>query len=481
MGIIVHYKDAVFMENIVDPFVSGRYDISDDQTFPYYITEDEYKLEDTYSELNLVSYTIEVTKKEEYGEEVLLFSRFRSTFPILAYEKQTGILHEHTSEVRYDDACVEFWLKVLAIENKYLYKRICQYAFENYNKMHFRKFVASCRALKKNDAFEKMESMVKVIGCVSLMLDDDLCKHVKNKKGLKNSVGVPLNVLQWIKSVYKKENLDKLNNLHLGNLIALFCEIGEEPNEAVYLKDYFQVLIQNKISQKDIVFPYIISFLETYLEIKKKCKDVTIQKLLPYLVKQELREKMITKERGYYSIPDKDLILEVLSVPSYTIREYRDYLHLVSEKDFGSKLDLYPDNLAQAHNIAHKNLNVVLDEEKKENFKKIVDLCRYLEQKSNENKYYIMVPEKIEDLIYEGTYLNHCVKYYADTVINQEELVFFLRKKEEPKVPFVTFATNCDLAILEVTGKNNEPVTDPEIFSFLKKWQQKNEGVKKVC
>ena len=57
--------------------------------------------------------------------------------------------------------------------------------------------------------------------------------------------------------------------------------------------------------------------------------------------------------------------------------------------------------------------------------------------------YIIKVPQSIDDLVDEGQQQNNCVGYYYnDNIVDNKDLIYFIRKKDKPKKSYVTCRYN---------------------------------------
>lgn len=82
------------------------------------------------------------------------------------------------------------------------------------------------------------------------------------------------------------------------------------------------------------------------------------------------------------------------------------------------------------------------------------------------NRYSILIPTSIENLIEEGNALNHCVGSYVDRVINGSSKILFVRRNEELNKPFVTFELNKNDDLVQIRGKSNStPIK--EVIDFV--------------
>ena len=65
----------------------------------------------------------------------------------------------------------------------------------------------------------------------------------------------------------------------------------------------------------------------------------------------------------------------------------------------------------------------------------------------------------------ESSALGHCVKTYGDKVAEGKTLIFFIRKKSEPEVPYYTLEIKPDGKFVQCRGKYNCGTTE-EVEEF---------------
>lgn len=89
--------------------------------------------------------------------------------------------------------------------------------------------------------------------------------------------------------------------------------------------------------------------------------------------------------------------------------------------------------------------------------------------------FFIKVPEKIVDIVSEGNYLHHCAgatDRYFDRIKQNETYICFLRKIEEPDIPFYTIEVEPGGTIRQHRGMYDEEPELDKVKPFLKEWQQ---------
>lgn len=159
----------------------------------------------------------------------------------------------------------------------------------------------------------------------------------------------------------------------------------------------------------------------------------------------------------------------------HVLTTWIDYLNMASvlEYDLDRNDVAMPTDLQERHDAASETVRyqkIMVDEEKyrkyNEHLRKLYsfeygDLC-------------IVVPGSVEDIIYEGKTLRHCVGGYAARHFEDKLHILFLRHKRKPSTPFITIEitprkTMMDkLVIKQIHGYRNEMYLRPAEFGTKK-------------
>lgn len=137
-----------------------------------------------------------------------------------------------------------------------------------------------------------------------------------------------------------------------------------------------------------------------------------------------------------------------IASPNEGLYLLRDYVRMCAE--LNCDFDKYPKSLKLAHDITVKNYNFTINEDDLKLFTKIV--------KNNENyqkyEYYdekadfiVKKPDSIEEIIQEAKKLHHCADSYIKPILNNETKLYFMRKKDAPKKPWITIEVDYDTIV----------------------------------
>ena len=103
----------------------------------------------------------------------------------------------------------------------------------------------------------------------------------------------------------------------------------------------------------------------------------------------------------------------------------------------------------------------------------------------DDNNYCIKPVENGESLVKEGTYLHHCVGMYKEDMSKQRSYIYFLRKKKQKDIPFITMEINKlndnTYILHQCHTFYNKPNTDKSCSAFIKKWANNNKVIIKCA
>lgn len=265
-------------------------------------------------------------------------------------------------------------------------------------------------------------------------------------------------VVEYIKKI-KKFNIEQLNQLRNTKYKKLknFNQLKEyEKQEA-----YSTIFTKNErrygqITQRSILDDYdrwdtdtLLNIIETY--------NLDIDRFVKYL--KHLKDFEHT-----------DI--------NWVLWNYKDYLNaeLTLRNGKKRKMDKYPRNLVQAH---HQKTSILAEiqrekerlkqEEQKKKDKKIYENKKYLEYVPKDNEYCIIVPNDADDVINEGTSLNHCVGTYTNKISNKETFIVFMRHQKNKNKPFITVEINKHDALCTALGQGNRRLNTKE-KQFLQRY-----------
>ena len=149
---------------------------------------------------------------------------------------------------------------------------------------------------------------------------------------------------------------------------------------------------------------------------------------------------------------------------------YMDYLHFAAEMryDMSDHKNQFPHKLKEMHD----RLAEQVEQQKNQHLdSKIKKVAAALERFAWEKEGLLIRPARsAAELSTEGKLLHHCVGTYAKSYAEGKKALFFIRRTEEPEIPYYTLELReRDMIVVQNHGDHNALQT-PEIKEFEQKW-----------
>ena len=197
-------------------------------------------------------------------------------------------------------------------------------------------------------------------------------------------------------------------------------------------------------------------------DIDKLLKHQNYMRLFRYINKQNKMQSNVAVNIGYYT----------------------DYIDMAKNngEDITDPRVRFPQKLVSAHDYQMLRMKFKEKEELKTKFKERFTFLKKYVYADEELGLVIFPCEKEEDLHREGKFLNHCVARYADGHASGKTNIFFIRRTDNPLVPYFTLELSeperqkGNVKVLQNRGKFNCERT-PEVIEFEKRW---TEHLKKI-
>lgn len=169
--------------------------------------------------------------------------------------------------------------------------------------------------------------------------------------------------------------------------------------------------------------------------------------------------------------------------PKAVLGQYEDYMEMCDKlhKDVSDEMVYRPRELKRRHDeavaeIERRNAELVAEEYSKK-FGEAENVLNEIRPKLEYagSQFFIMVPERIVDIVAEGNYLHHCAgatDRYFDRIKQHETYICFLRKTEEPDIPFYTIEVEPGGTIRQHRGMYDEEPEIETVKPFLREWQK---------
>lgn len=189
-------------------------------------------------------------------------------------------------------------------------------------------------------------------------------------------------------------------------------------------------------------------------------------------------EKMTAKKVRNYL--EKQLEATRLQSVNELIYKWRDYMDMgtVMKMNMDLEMNYKPKNIVVAHDDAANVTDIEKrSKELQEMFPGINDIFSSLSKYAySDEKYSIVIPTDVKDIIREGKILKHCLdktNIYFDRISRKESFILFLRKNEDLDMPYYSLEVEPDGTTRQkrTTGDKQEADFQKECIPFIRKWQ----------
>lgn len=142
--------------------------------------------------------------------------------------------------------------------------------------------------------------------------------------------------------------------------------------------------------------------------------------------------------------------------------------------DISSPRDLakWHDDIMRMYNIRQSEIMDAKNKEKEAKMAKIDTKRKEFE--TEDEKYSIVLPKKLSEIVVEGKTLGHCVGSYTDSHAIGSTTIMFLRRKDAPNTPFYTIEVRNYKEkpyIAQIHGYRNKWLgCNPEVVPFVMRW-----------
>lgn len=225
-----------------------------------------------------------------------------------------------------------------------------------------------------------------------------------------------------------------------------------------------------------------------WLQLEKKNNTAYTDDMIRYFADADLVPKnleFISQKMSYqkiwnYLMRQQDLTEDK---PSQIVTTWQDYLNMAKK----AKMSVDSEQIYKPKNLEAKHAEAIeilqqegfkkQAEEVRKRFKDVDKICAELTKYEYESdKYCIVAPKGVEDIIREGTILQHCVHtcdFYWDRICHRETYLLFLRKTASNDVPYYTLEVEPagNIRQKRTTGDNQNKDFEDAV-GFLKKWQK---------
>ena len=277
-------------------------------------------------------------------------------------------------------------------------------------------------------------------------------------------------IITYLRSYIKYPQTEYLLKLGLGKFVyskMILEKCGKD-------KRFCKWLISNKDELRNNRF-YIAVILRAY-RLNKPLKKIQCYAETKMLLKHNYSR--LSQE---FTGKDRERLIDYVIKQGTNISSYCDYFRACEHLNLDMSLpkNRFPHDFRRWHDMRIDELNTkrALEdaEKRKELYAKFASVAdKYLPlQKEDKNDFVVIIARSPQDLIREGDTLDHCVgrMNYDQKFVREESLIFFVRDKHSPDVPFVTLEYSLkNKKILQCYGENDHKPNDGVLEFVNKKW-----------
>lgn len=273
------------------------------------------------------------------------------------------------------------------------------------------------------------------------------------------------------------------NNLKcLKNLNNSYLQQGKSPSKILHIPKTVWNTIYKLNEEDDFsgnIFKQwkdILPFIKNY-----KNKPDVVNKVLTIGVRIDKYKLQNIIELFVENNYDIDKLYTYLSEDIYTyqgiddIKEgfqiLYDYIHM--SKLMNVSFEKYPKSLKLRHDLAEKNLNIIVTDKEKREMELVLSKDIYKDLEYKDDIYEVLRPTCAQDIIEEGKRLHHCVGSYVDLVRNNQTMILFMRDKNYPKESLITLEVR-DGTLRQYAGSCDRKPTEKEM-KFIEKYCKKKD------
>ena len=280
-----------------------------------------------------------------------------------------------------------------------------------------------------------------------------------------------VDILKYLRFYNKYPQIEYLMKAGLSNYAfstQILKEIGKNKRFCKWLMKNRAEIIQNSYYVDVILRSFKTGKSFAYLQSYKKSR-------------MQLSKDTGLKELRTFFSNDLEKFVNYIGEQNTNPYSYKDYLRACNYLglDMSEDKNRYPHDFKRWHDIRIDEYNTAKalkdEQERKELYAKFTAVAsKYLGLEYDKKSVYIaIIAQKPSDLIHEGELLHHCVGRmgYDQKFAREESLIFFIRTKEQPDVPFVTVEYSPKRKrVLQCYGDHDSKPNDSVMEFVNKKW-----------
>lgn len=218
--------------------------------------------------------------------------------------------------------------------------------------------------------------------------------------------------------------------------------------------------------------------LNVYLRLRKLDPSMEAEERAVYAQKtREIDTLKLLIEKTDLSLRKALYYIDKQRMP---LRDWKDYIEQCEKLEYDIKDTAIsrPKDFYEAHERLSKILATKANREKQKRFDEVNKTRQDMPYIDEELGLMIVLPRSINEILREGSIQNHCVGGYADRHAEGKLHILFLRKIDEPQIPYYTMEVSTKGTIIQCRGYANDVLhkggkpKGKEIIEFEKRYQK---------
>lgn len=279
------------------------------------------------------------------------------------------------------------------------------------------------------------------------------------------------------KSVLAKYNITKKQAEYVNRLCeeetvksGCYWNTGNKRYGVQLMKKYMQV--DNVASLDFDTFSKYYKFVTSLDWSQKRCIEG---------IPKEVRQKVVSKLCNMYEKHDTviTLLSDTINAYNYINRENRPNVDIYAIKSYEELVRLHDTciELQRIKREEQQRMYNIQEAERRALLEKKMEKLDEERRKLNysDDNFTIRLPEKLSEIVNEGSMLRHCVAGYTDRHAQGNTTIMFLRRNNDPTTSFYTIEIRNDNTIQQIHGFGNKWLgNNPEAIPTVMRWLRAN-------
>ena len=280
-------------------------------------------------------------------------------------------------------------------------------------------------------------------------------------------------LLDYLEAYNKEPLVEHFGKMGLQPKSSLVKQCKKDKQFCRYLITHTQEIKADWFGPQEVLYAY---------KNNKSLKESRAYLSYKHLVERETR--------GWENIKTVDRMRVYEFAVGVGLYNYRDYWRAINAigLDLNDTKNIYPKDFKRMHDLRTQEYASIKAKENEMKKKQLSDEIakaagKYLTALIENEKYCILLPDKVEDFIREGELLHHCVGVmgYDKKMAQGKCVIAFIREKGSADTPYVTveFSLNTK-SIAQIYGDHDSKPKE-DVIKFSKQWEHRMQALLKTA